>query len=342
MNRLIIDGRTPANEDFAALLPVLERYREPSFQRSIWQLLSSILSFFALWTLMWFTLRYGYWLTLILAVPAAGFMLRIFMIQHDCGHGAFFKSKAANDWLGIGLGVLTFTPYYHWRRNHALHHAGAGNLARRGGGDIHTLTVKEYLALPSSQRFAYRVLRNPFFLFGLAPVMHFVIRQRFPSFLSRRWPKERVNVHVTNLLLVLLLGGLWLTLGWRALVLIHLPIVVIGGTAGFWLFFVQHHFHDTYWQKQEEWKYLSAGLQGSSYYPLPPVLQWFTANIGFHHIHHLDSRIPNYRLEECFSENPCMQNVKGLTLRKSFSCAWLALWDEEKQKMVGFKQCNPG
>src|SRR5215469_3560033 len=199
MSQLMIEGRTAVGGDFVALLPVLERYRGPSFRTSISQFLSSILPFVALWTLMWFTLRYGYWLTLILAVPASGFMLRIFMIQHDCGHGTFFKSKAANDCLGFWLGVLTFTPYYHWRRNHALHHAGAGNLDRRGGGDIHTLTVKEYLALSWSRRLAYRLFRNPFLLFGLLPLLHFLIGQRFPSFISRTWPIERKNVHVTNL-----------------------------------------------------------------------------------------------------------------------------------------------
>lgn len=337
MSQVIINERAAAKEDFAAFLSVLERYREPSFHRSLWQFLSSILPFFALWALMWFTLPYGYWLTLILAVPASGFMLRIFMIQHDCGHGTFFKSKAANDCLGFWLGVLTLTPYYHWRRNHALHHAGAGNLDRRGDGDIPTLTVKEYLARPWSRRLGYRIFRNPFFLFGLAPVLHFAIGQRFPSFVSRAWPKERTNVHLTNLFIVLVLGSLAWAVGWRSLLLIHLPIVVIGASAGNWLFFVQHHFHDSYWQKQEKWKYLAAGMQGCSHYALPRVLQWFTANIGFHHIHHLDSRIPNYRLEACFSENPCFKNVTSLTLRESFSCAWMALWDEEKQKMIGFR-----
>ncbi|HEY6250013.1 MAG TPA: fatty acid desaturase [Candidatus Angelobacter sp.] len=298
--------------------------------------MTSIVPFFALWALMWFTLRYGYVYTLLLAVPTAGFMLRIFMVQHDCGHGTLFKSRVANDCLGFWLGVLTLTPYYHWRRSHSLHHASSGNLDRRGHGYIYTLTVEEYLALPLLRRIGYRILRHPLFLFGLAPLLQFVVLQRFPSHDSLNWPKERANVHITNLCVVLLFGGVWFLVGLRSLLLIELPITLIAASIGVWLFFVQHHFEETYLERQEKWDYEAAGVEGSSYYALPRVLQWFTANIGFHHIHHLDSRIPNYRLEECFKENPCMQKVKTLTFGQSFSCASLALWDEKSQTMVGF------
>lgn len=337
---LLINEPAVKSGDFAALRPVLEGYRNPSFSKSLSQCLTSIPPFFALWALMWLALPYSYVLTLILAVPASGFMLRMFMIQHDCGHGTFFKSRAANNCLGFCLGILTFTPYYYWRRSHSLHHASSGNLDRRGHGDIHTLTVKEYLALSPSRRFAYRIFRHPVFLFGLAPVLHFVIGQRLIYAEARTWTKERINVHITSLLIVLFFGGLSFVVGLRALLLIQLPLMAISASAGVWLFFVQHQFHETYWQRQERWNYSAAGGEGSSYYALPRVLQWFTANIGFHHIHHLDSRIPNYRLEECFKEHPCMQNVKVLTLRESFSCASLALWDEESQTLVGFD--HPG
>ena len=330
------DERCFQTKDFAGLLSILERYRVPDTRRSIAQLLSSVLPFVALWALMWFSLRYTYVLTLALAVPTAGFLLRIFVIQHDCGHGTFFKSKTANDRLGFWLGVLTFTPYYHWRRNHALHHASSGDLDRRGNGDVHTLTVDEYLALPRRRRLYYRVFRNPFFLFGPGPLLHFVIRQRFPDCGSPGWERERRNVYLTDLLIVVGVGGLALLLGPRSLLLVHLPVAMIAASVGAWLFFVQHQFPETYWRRSGDWAYSVAGFEGSSYYALPRILQWFTANIGFHHIHHLDSRIPNYRLQECFDENPCMRKVQALTLRQSLSCASLALWDEKKQKMVGF------
>ena len=327
---------TATTVDFAALRATLERYREPNLRKSVWQCLSSILLFLALWTLMWLTLPYGYGFTLILAIPAAGLVVRSFMIQHDCGHGSFFKSRLANNCLGFWLGILTLTPYGHWRRNHSLHHASSGNLDRRGHGDLRTFTVKEYLALPLWGRFAYRVYRNPLFLFVLGPALHFVLVQRFPYRHTRTWAKERMNVYITDIVIVLAFWGLSFVVGLRSLLLIHLPIVVIASSAGVWLFFVQHHFHDTYWERQNKWNYSAAGGEGSSYYALPRILQWFTANIGFHHIHHLDSRIPNYRLEECFTKNSLLQHVKTLTLSESLSCASLALWDEDKQRMIRF------
>lgn len=290
------------NDEFPALRSVLEHYREPELGKSLSQLLSSIFFLCTLWIAMWYTLRYAYIFTLILALPTAGFMLRLFLIQHDCGHGTFFRSRFANDCLGFCLGILTLTPYYHWRRNHSLHHAHAGNLDRRGDGDIYTLTVHEYLALPLFRQFAYRVFRNPLFLFGVGPVIHFLIRQRLP-YCSRHWVRERINVYITDILIVLVFGTFSWLIGLRALVLIQLPVLAIGASIGVWLFFVQHHFYGTYWQHNDKWAYSAAGMKGSSYYALPVILQWFTANIGFHHIHHLDSRIPNYRLQKCFDEN---------------------------------------
>ena len=271
----------------------------------------------------------------VLAFPTAGFLVRLFILQHDCGHGSFFKSKAANDALGRALSVLTLTPYDRWRKNHAIHHATSGDLDRRGCGDVHMLTVREYGNLTSLQRLIYRVHRHPLVLFGIGAFVYFVIFQRFTRFepwLSRR---ERLGVHMTNLgLLVLVVSMSWLV-GPKLFLLTYIPVLAIAASAGSWLFYVQHHFESTYWRRHEGWNYFDAGLDGSSYYELPVVLRWFTADIGLHHVHHLDSQIPNYRLQESFDENPALQRVARLTLWDSLSCASLKLWDEEKSEMVG-------
>jgi acyl-lipid omega-6 desaturase (Delta-12 desaturase) len=289
-----------------------------------------------LWALMWFSLRYTYWLIPVLALPTAGLLVRLFILQHDCGHGSFFRSKRVNDLVGCALSVLTMTPYYRWRKNHAVHHATSGDLDRRGFGDIHMLTVAEYRRLSPFQRLVYRVHRHPVILFGVAPVLYFSVFQRFAYYEPRSWKKERANVYWTNLaLLASLLVIVWLV-GLKSFLLVHLPVVTIGSSAGVWLFYVQHHFERAYWQRHDHWDYFDAGLAGSSYYQLPKLLQWFTANIGLHHIHHLDSQIPNYRLQKCFDENPVFQRVNRLTFRESLSCAALKLWDEETGEMVDF------
>jgi len=320
----------------AELKTALAPYRDSVLWRSILQLLSSILSIFCLWFLMWFSLQYTYMITLALSVPTAGFMLRLFMIQHDCGHGSFFKSQYANDAIGFLLGVITLTPYHHWRKSHSLHHATSGDLDRRGHGDLKILTVNEYLALSPLRKFIYRIFRNPLFLFGVGPLFYFVVIQRFPYYFSPSWKKERQGVYLTNVLIFVIVWLLSSYIGWREFLLIELPVVTIGSSAGVWLVFVQHHFQGTYWKAHNNWDYFMAGLAGSSYYDLPKQLQWFTANIGFHHIHHLDSRIPNYRLQECFDQNLILQKVKWLTISESISCASLKLWDENEAKMIGF------
>jgi omega-6 fatty acid desaturase (delta-12 desaturase) len=312
-------------------------YRGSVLQKSIWQLLSSVLPLFFLWVIMWFSLQYSYILTLALAVPTAGFMLRTFMIQHDCGHGSFFESQYMNDITGFLLGVLTLTPYHHWKKSHSLHHATSGNLDRRGYGDIKVLTVNEYLALSPLRKLMYRLFRNPFFLFGVGPIFYFAVIQRFPYYSSPSWKKERQGVYWTNLLIFAIVWLLSSCIGLREFLLIELPVVAIGSSAGVWLVFVQHHFQGTYWRRHENWDYFVAGLAGSSYYELPKLLQWFTANIGFHHIHHLDSKIPNYRLEECFEQNPILQKVKRLTFFESLSCPSLKLWNESEAKMISFR-----
>jgi omega-6 fatty acid desaturase (delta-12 desaturase) len=313
-------------------------YRDGRLGRSLAQLATSIVPFCALWALMWVSLQYSYLLTLVLAVPTAGFLVRLFILQHDCGHGSFFKSKRANDVLGRLLSVLTFTPYDRWRKNHAIHHATSGDLDRRGRGDVLMLTVREYRALSALQRWQYRFHRHPLVLFGFGPFLYFVIFQRFTFHDAGMTSKERIGVHGTNLGLVAAAALMSWLVGFKVLLLIHLPILILAASAGSWLFYVQHHFEDTYWRRHERWDFFDAGLAGSSYYKLPGLLRWFTADIGLHHIHHLDSRIPNYRLQECFDENPALQCVVRLGVRESLACASLRLWDEERSEMVGLSE----
>lgn len=330
-------GTTPVDSPVPAdYRRFLAPYRKPELGRSLWQLIGTIVRFLLLWVLMWASLRYSYWLVLVLALPTGGLLVRLFILQHDCGHGSFFRSKSVNDLVGCALSVLTLTPYYRWRKNHAVHHATSGDLDRRGFGDIHMLTVAEFRKLSPLKRFVYRVHRHPVILFGVGPVLYFGVFQRFAFYEPRSWKKERANVYWTNLALMIgLLLMAWLV-GLKSFLLIHLPIVIIASSAGVWLFYVQHQFEPAYWRRHDRWDYVDAGTAGSSYYQLPKLLQWFTANIGLHHIHHLVSQIPNYRLQKCFDENPLLQRVKRLTLRESLSCAALKLWDEEKAEMVGF------
>jgi omega-6 fatty acid desaturase (delta-12 desaturase) len=287
---------------------------------------------------MFFSVQIGYWLTLLLSIPTAGFLMRLFIIQHDCGHGSFFRSRKANDSVGLACSLFTMTPYYYWQKSHAIHHANAGNLDHRGIADIYTMTVQEYLALPKWGQFKYRLYRNPFILFVLVPTVLFVILYRFPSSDNPALKRVQSSVHWTTLALAILMGGLIWLVGLKALLLIHLPVMIIASTLGTWLFFVQHQFEDTYWAGGDTWDYTLAALQGSSYYKLPKILQWFTGNIGFHHIHHLSPRIPNYLLEQCHEENPLFQETIVLTLRSSLKSMALTLWDEEQKKLIGFHQ----
>jgi omega-6 fatty acid desaturase (delta-12 desaturase) len=270
-----------------------------------------------------------------LAVLAAGFLVRIFIISHDCGHGSFFPSQRANDILGFITGALTFTPYYHWRWEHALHHASSGDLDRRGSGDVWTLTVQEYLEAPRWKRFAYRLARNPVVLFGLAPLFLFIIKMRIPAAKAPR--RERHSVAWTNLAIVGLGAASSLIFGLKAYLLLQLLIIMMSGTVGVWLFYVQHQFEGVYWDRSAEWDYTTAALKGSSFYKLPKVLQWFSGNIGFHHVHHLSPRIPNYHLEKCHQAEPLFQTVKPVTFFASFKSLTFRLWDEQRQKLVGYR-----
>jgi len=314
----------------------IARHEKPSRLGSTWQLTNSLVPYFALWGLMVWSLGVSYWLTLALAVPAAGFLVRVFIIFHDCGHGSFFKSRRANTFWGVVTGVLTFTPYQQWRHDHAVHHATSGDLDRRGTGDIWTMTVEEYESSSRWRRLAYRFVRNPFVLFVIAPMYLFLIQYRIPTRGAR--PRERRSVWATNLGLLAFVGGMSLLVGFKTFVLVQFPISIIGTIAGVWLFYVQHQFEGAYWSRGTQWDFVGAALQGSSFYKLPKVLQWFSGNIGFHHIHHLSPSIPNYNLEKCHDEEPAFQAVKAVTLWGSFRSLTFRLWDERQRRLVGYRR----
>jgi acyl-lipid omega-6 desaturase (Delta-12 desaturase) len=325
--------------DYPNWQSLIKRYQQPDLRKSLWQVLNSFGGLLLLVVLMYFSLAIGYWLTLLLAIPAAGFLVRVFIIQHDCGHASFFKSRRANDFIGTLSSLVTLVPYRFWRKTHAIHHAHHAELEERGIGDIWTMTVDEYFQAPRWKRFVYQAFRNPAFLFIVAPFVNFVIISRFPVGSGGKVrADEVVSVWWTNLALagVLAIFGLWLGFG-KAL-MIGLPIIVIGGSVGTWLFYVQHQFERTYWEHTPEWDYTLAAMHGSSYYKLPRILQWFTGNIGFHHIHHLSPRIPNYNLQKCHEENPIMQRVVQLTLLSSFKTMLLTLWDEKERRLVTFRE----
>lgn len=319
---------------------ILAQYREPSLRRTLTQLLTTFVPLIGLWALMYYMLDVSYWLVLALSIPTAGLMMRVFVLQHDCGHGSYFKSKLANDVVGMICSVITMTPYNCWRKLHAVHHATSGDLDRRGHGDIDTLTVDEYLRSSPMRRLGYRLYRNPLVLFGIGPVLHFVVLQRFNRGIPASWHKERLSTHITNVLLAATLVGFSMLFGFWNVVLVFFPAALMGAAIGVWLFYVQHQFEESYWQYNDKWEYFKAGIKGSSYYALPKVLQWFTANIGIHHLHHLDHLIPNYRLQECMDNHPELRAVNKLTIWQSLSCYRLKLWDERLGKMVTFRDAH--
>ncbi|MCZ6918250.1 MAG: fatty acid desaturase [Gemmatimonadetes bacterium] len=316
---------------------MLAPYRKASPWRSIFQLVNTGIPFLALWLLMLWSLSRGYWITLLLAVPSGLFLVRMFIIQHDCGHGSFFKSRRANDTLGFIIGVLTLVPYRYWRRTHAIHHATSGDLDHRTFGDIDTLTVREYLSRSKLTRLRYRLYRNPVIMLGLGPIYQFILKHRYPFDTPRSWKREWASIHRTNLALLVVVTIMWFTVGIDRFLLIQLPITLISGSLGVFLFYVQHQYEDTYWRYHEGWEYYAAGLQGSSHYVLPKVLQWLTGNIGIHHIHHVSSRIPNYRLQQALDENPELQQVTRLSVGASVRTLWMTLWDEDERRLVGFR-----
>jgi len=327
-----------ATPDLRTWSKVLAGYREASNARSALEILITVVPLVLLWVLMWASLDIGYWLCLLLSVPAAGFLVRLFIIQHDCGHGAFFRQRVVNHWVGRVISVLTLTPYDWWRRTHAIHHAHSGNLDRRGNGDIDMLTVSEYLALSRSRRLVYRLYRHPVVMFGIGPVYIFVLRQRLPVGLMRSGWQTWASVMATNVAIAIFVALLIWLVGIEPFLLVHLPITFLGAAIGVWLFYVQHQFEDTFWDRDENWNFHEAALRGSSHYDLPHVLRWFTANIGVHHVHHLCSRIPYYRLPQVLRDHPQLAAVGRLTLLDSLKCLRIALWNEEQRRGISFRE----
>ncbi len=320
--------------DIAAWKEIVLKYQEPSTPRALWQIANTFIPYGLLWYLMYLSMSVSWWLTVPLAVLAGGFLVRIFIIFHDCGHGSFFRSQRVNHFVGFVSGVLTLTPYYYWRWEHSIHHATSGDLDRRGTGDVWTMTVQEYLEASRWKRFAYRLARNPIILFAIAPLFLFLVKYRFP--LGDANKRERHSVYWMNLALAIMAVSLSLVFGWKAYLLIQLMVVGVAGSVGVWLFYVQHQFEGVYWERREEWDHTTAALQGSSFYKLPKILQWFSGNIGYHHLHHLSSRIPNYNLEKCHHAHPLFQSVKPVTLLSSLKSFSFRLWDEQQRKLVGF------
>lgn len=313
----------------------LSRYRGANLGRSLWELAVTVIPFAVLWLAAAAALSVSPLLAALLIVPTAGFLVRLFMIQHDCGHGTFFRKRATNDWLGRVLGIFTFTPYDVWARSHAVHHATTGNLDHRGTGDIRTLTVREYQDLTALQRVLYQAYRHPLVLFGIGPAFLFLLQHRLPFGYFREGSRYWLSAMITNAGIAGLIAAIVWFGGWNVLLFVHLPVVVVAATIGVWLFYVQHQFEDTYWRESGNWDVHDAALAGSSYYDLPRALQWMTANIGMHHIHHLCSRIPFYRLPEIIRDHPELRDVHTVNLLESFKCTRLKLWDEDLERLVG-------
>jgi omega-6 fatty acid desaturase (delta-12 desaturase) len=314
----------------------LEQFGRSDLRRSLFALATSLVPFLALWTLMYAVYPKSYWLVLVLAVPAAAFMVRTFIMFHDCVHGSFLASRRANAWLGRALGLLAFTPYARWRYEHLVHHATAGDLDRRGIGDVPMSTVAEFDEMSAGQRLGYRLYRNPFVMFLLGPIYSTCFMQRTPTPAARS--RHQGSVWTTNAAAALLLAGLVLLFGWQAVLFVELPIVVLAGGAGIWLFYVQHQYPGTYWTHTDEWSFTDAALRGSSYLALPRILQFFTGNIGFHHVHHHNPKIPNYHLSRVHRHVPEFLAVPALTLADGLRATQLKLLDESTARMVTWKQ----
>ena len=312
-------------------------YGRSNFRKALWQLLDTFVPYGVLWALMIHTVQQGYpyWITLVSALVAGGITVRIFIFFHDCCHGSYFKSRRANTILGYVSGILTFTPFEDWRYAHNLHHATAGDLDRRGVGDIWTMTTAEYLAAPLRKRLGYRIYRNPYILFGPGPALLFLFFQRFTT--KGAGKRERKSVFLTNMALLAVVAVASLTIGFQTYLLIQLPIILIAASLGLWLFYIQHQFENVYWTRHESWDPMKVALEGSSYFKLPKILQWFTGNIGLHHIHHVRPNIPNYNLQRCYDEIPAFHAINPITLRTSLKSLGLALYDEKKRKLISFR-----
>ena len=319
---------------------ILAAYRDPDARRSAWELGITLAGFVTLWVAAWHAVQVSWPLAVALGIVNGGFLVRLFAIQHDCGHGSFFANRHVSDWTGRILGIVTLTPYDVWRRTHALHHSHAGNLDRRGIGDVHTLTLAEYRASSRFGRFMYRLYRHPLVMFGLGPTWLFFVQNRLPLGLMTAGRSYWISAMVTNLCIVAALALIWRFGGWEALVLVFLPPTLVAASAGVWLFYVQHQFETTIWEHDPDWQLHEAALHGSSHYDLPPVLAWMTANIGIHHVHHLYSRIPFYRLPDVLRDHQELVEVSRMTLWQSLGCASLDLWDAQANRLISFRQAH--
>ncbi len=334
--------KTPAQNaaamDARDWLKNLAQYQTPDHGRSVFEIAITVGLFIGCWVLIWLSLGVSYWISFALTLPAAGLLVRLFLIQHDCGHGAFFKKRPVNDWVGRVIGIFTLTPYDFWKRTHAIHHAGSGNLDRRGLGDIDTITIREYGALTPFRKFLYRLYRNPIVLFVIGPTYQFFLQHRLPIGLMRRGWTPWISTMTTNLGIVAFGAlGMWLA-GVQEFLIIQVPVTMLATSIGVWLFYVQHQYEETLWDHDKNWSRHEAALHGSSHYDLPPVLRWFSANIGVHHVHHLCSRIPFYRLDDVLRDFPELADVGRITLMESFKCVPLTLWDEENRQLISFRE----
>jgi acyl-lipid omega-6 desaturase (Delta-12 desaturase) len=319
---------------------IVLNYTKPVLVKSIWQICNSVIPYVLIWYLMYKSLAYPYLVTLLLSLLASGFLIRLFIIFHDCGHSSFFRSKSANRVIGMVLGIIAFTPFNSWHHQHSVHHATAGNLDKRGIGDVLTLTVDEYLKSSKWKRFIYRSTRNPFILFTLGPVIVVLIKNRLTN--KTMTPMAKLNIYFTNISILLIAVIISIFIGLKAYLLIQVPIIFFSHSIGIWLFYIQHQFDDVSWDRGENWDYKTAALTGCSFLKLPPVLQWFTGNIGFHHIHHLSSRIPNYNLSRCHYENEIFKDVRPVFLSSTFKALTMSLWDEAERRLISFKKLKSG
>jgi len=334
---MVTNPQTAGMPTMQQLRPLIAPFQKSKTSTALLQLVSTLLLYAGFWVLMVRSLEIGYWLTLLLSIPAAGVLVRIFIIFHDCGHGSFLPNRLANQIVGFFTGVLVFTASEQWWHTHAIHHANNGNLDKRGVGDVETLTVKEYKALSPVRQLGYRLFRHPLVMFIIGPIWMFLIQHRLP--LPWLGKKEGLNLLLHNLVLVAAIWGMSLWIGLRAFILIQLPVIWLAGMLGIWLFFVQHQFETVYWQRQEQWNYFAAAIRGASYYELPGILRWVSGNIGFHHLHHLSPRIPNYRLQAAHRATSVLQPVtQKITLRTSLNSIGLALWDEDNQRLIRFRE----
>ena len=335
MNKDSISAAAQPHPPIEVWKEIVAKYQVPSTWRALWQIANTLIPYAGLWYLMYVCRDISWWLVVPLAILAGGFLVRAFIIFHDCCHGSYFKSNIANDVVGFLTGLLTFTPYFHWRWEHNIHHSSAGDLDRRGTGDVWTMTVQEYLEASRWKKFAYRLARNPVVLFIIAPLVLFVFIQRVPALKASQ--RERHSVYAMDAALLAMMIAFISFFGVWDYLIIQFLIIMVAGGAGVWMFYVQHQFEDVYWERGDNWSYTAAALQGSSFYKLPRILQWFTGNIGFHHIHHLSPRIPNYHLEKCHRADPLFQQVKPITLLGSLKSISYRLWDEKGKRLVGYR-----